>query len=68
MLWILVTENPTNSCIGLVTRQTGIAPDTPVAFQKDSIFKLMDVMSRMENGAGYLIDEELQYSTPILYT
>ena len=55
--WAPATENATNSYIDFVVRQTGIAPDTPISFQKEFTFKLIDAMSRMENGAVYAVDD-----------
>lgn len=56
--WAPATENATSSYIDFVARQTGVAPDTPISFQKGFIFSLVDAMSKMENGVNFSLDSK----------
>ena len=55
--WAPSNENDTQAYIRFVSKETGYQADTPLTFQKNIVFNLLDAMSQMENGANIIVND-----------
>lgn len=57
--WAPTCENDTAAYINTVSKRTGIGADEKIAFDKMTMFKLVEAICFVENGGSYISNEQI---------